>query len=649
MTDLVDTRFDEFVENFNLQDESRDASWRRFVNYHFFSQFQPGRLDTDGDLLDQICVDSLEFSQVHGAFFLLNDQILCEPQDIDDILQKDKKGLLELYFLTLGDPDCFMQQIEKLLQDLKTVGKEEPWLQILACGMSTRIKLRWKDNPVLKVISYGSAGHSTETVFSDQFRRCFSDIDRILLDRKRLKDIISFNENSYESKMAWETSFPIPNEKETFDNAYIACVSANELINLMTTPDGLLRRHIFDDNVRDSQGYTTVNQEILSTLNDDPDRFVLFNNGITIVCQKISPEKGKYRLDNPQIVNGCQTCHMIYQAHRKGVNLEDVRIIAKIVESGSGQEDVTPGIVRGTNRQNIVYEEAFETIKEFHKDLEQYFECNQVKGCEKIYYERRSRQYADNVQIKPQQKIGFRGLIQSMVALFLNHVEESHRHEYTLLKNYKDSLFLETHSYQPYYLAAFLFLHVDALFREKILPRQLRSYKMHIMLLIKEMGGGPSPDLSSDDIGSYCERLLKALEDGKIRQRALDACKKFEDIRVKWIHLKGKQYQYGIKDSAEFRSFLSKELYGAPEERDAEKLYTGYVMNIDLDRHNTLFGFIEHVPENIFFHEFDNPDIDRSFMGKKVSYKIVRSGNQERAVHVQLVEAKSLTNREGEK
>ena len=173
MTDLVDTRFDEFVENFNLQDESRDASWRRFVNYHFFSQFQPGRLDTDGDLLDQICVDSLEFSQVHGAFFLLNDQILCEPQDIDDILQKDKKGLLELYFLTLGDPDCFMQQIEKLLQDLKTVGKEEPWLQILACGMSTRIKLRWKDNPVLKVISYGSAGHSTETVFSDQFRRCF--------------------------------------------------------------------------------------------------------------------------------------------------------------------------------------------------------------------------------------------------------------------------------------------------------------------------------------------------------------------------------------------------------------------------------------------------------------------------------------------
>lgn len=69
-----------------------------------------------------------------------------------------------------------------------------------------------------------------------------------------------------------------------------------------------------------------------------------------------------------------------------------------------------------------------------------------------------------------------------------------------------------------------------------------------------------------------------------------------------------------------------------------DKLYTGYVMNIDLDKNNTLFGFIEHMPNNIFFHEFDNPDIDRSYIGKKVCYKIVRNNNQERAVNIRLME-----------
>ena len=637
MRDLLDAKFEEFIEAFNLQDNSEEVNWRRFVNYHFFSQFQPGRFDTDADLLDQICVDSSTFSQVQGAFFLLNDQILSEQQDIDDILQRDQKGLLELYFLTFDNTDSFAQQLEKIFHGLDETEENEKWLSILAYAMSKKVMRRWKDNPVLRVVSYSSAEEKAKPRFSSEFSSCFSDIDYISIDKKRLQEIVNSNENSYQAEMEWKTAFLLSSEKERFGNAYIACVSAQELVKLMTTSDGLLRRNIFDDNVRDSQGNTVVNQEISSTLKKYPDRFVLFNNGITIVCQDVNPKNGKYILENPQIVNGCQTCNMIYQAYRKKVNLEGVQIIAKIV--GSNKADVTQGIVRGANRQNIVYEEAFETIKGFHKNLEKYFEFNEVNGYPKIYYERRSRQYANNIQIKPQQKISFRGLIQSMVALFLNHVEDSHRHEYTLLKNYKDNLFIDAHPCQPYYLAAFLYLNVDALFREKKLPKELSSYKMHIMLLIKEMKGGSSPDLASDDIKKYCEQLLEVLKDGKLNECALDACSKFEEIRKKWINLKGKQYKFGIKDSGEFRSFLMKEIYGASNESDAEKLYTGYVARVDLDRRNTLFGFIEHTPNNVFFHEFDNPDMDRSYIGKKVSYKIVRNDGQERAINVRLIKS----------
>ncbi len=565
----------------------------------------------------------------------MNDQIISEPQDIDDILQRDQKGLLELYFLVVGKMDNLIQQLERLLLNLDEMGKGEEWIQILAYAMSREVVLRWEDNPKLTVVSYSTDNGKAKADFSDRIRNGFSDVSSIAIDKRRLQDIVNSNENSYRAELVCTIASLIPGGSEKLGNAYITCISAQELVKLMVTSDGLLRRNMFDDNVRDSQGYSVVNQEILSTLKEYPERFVLFNNGITIACKTIKPENGKYVLENPQIVNGCQTCNMIYQAFRDGVDLKDIQLVAKIV--GSNIDDVTQGIVRGANRQNIVYEEAFETIKGFHKNLEKYFEHNQVNGHQKIYYERRSKQYVSNVQIKPQQIISFRGLIQSMAALFLNRVEDSHKHEYTLLRKYKDNLFNDAHSYEPYYLAAFLYLNVNALFRENKLPRGLRSYKMHIMLLIKEMKGGLSPDLAAVDIDKYCERVLAALEDGKLEEAALAACEKFEDIREKWVSLKGEKYKYGIKDSTEFRNFLMKEIHGLSDERDAEELYVGRVMNVKYDKNNTLFGFIEHVPNNIFFHEFDNPDIDWSYIGERVSYKIVRNRDQERAIDVRLI------------
>lgn len=635
MHDLMEVKFDKFIEDFKLQDESGETNWKRFINYHFFSQFQPGRLDTDADLLDQICVDSPQFTQIHGAFFLLNEQILTNRQDIDDILQRDQKGMLELYFLTVGDPAGFMRQIESLFDKLDDVSSDEEWIRILSRAMSKEVMLRWKSSPVLKAVSYQENEQKEKRSFSDSFKTWFSDTDSIQIDKSRLQEIVNSNENSYQCELNCQIYFSIPSEKQKFGNTFVVCMPAHEMIKLMTTSDGLLRRNIFDDNVRDSQGYSLVNKEIMATLKQSPERFALYNNGITIVCKKVSIENGIYVLKDPQIVNGCQTCNMIYQAYRENVKLDDVQVVVKIV--GSNQEDVTQGIVRGANRQNIVYEEAFETIKAFHKKLEKYFEINQVEGYSKIYYERRSRQYASDIRIKPWQKINFRGLIQSMAALFLNRVEESHRHEYTLLKKYKDSLFVDTHSCQPYYLAAFLYLNTDAYFRARELPKELSGYKMHVMLLIKEMQGGSSPDLSSDEMDAYCERLLRAFEGGRLIKYAAEACKKFEEIRTAWVSRKGLKYKYGMKDSAEFRNFLMKEIYGAAEENDAEKTYTGYVMHVDLDRKGTLFGFIEHTPDNIFFHEFDNPDMDRTYSGKKVSYRIVRNGDQERAIDVRVI------------
>ena len=34
MRNLLDVKFDEFIEDFGLQGESEESNWKRFVNYH---------------------------------------------------------------------------------------------------------------------------------------------------------------------------------------------------------------------------------------------------------------------------------------------------------------------------------------------------------------------------------------------------------------------------------------------------------------------------------------------------------------------------------------------------------------------------------------------------------------------------------------
>jgi|GEM_PF-4544259 len=66
---------------------------------------------------------------------------------------------------------------------------------------------------------------------------------------------------------------------------------------------------LFKKNVRNFLGKSRTNKNIFKTLEKDSDNFWYYNNGITILCDKanIVMEKGFVRLENPQVVNGCQT------------------------------------------------------------------------------------------------------------------------------------------------------------------------------------------------------------------------------------------------------------------------------------------------------------------------------------------------------
>ena len=89
--------------------------------------------------------------------------------------------------------------------------------------------------------------------------------------------------------------------------------------------DSIEKRYpIFDKNIREYLGNKGVNKGIYKTLQDPQDRknFFYYNNGITIICDSMTPIKVQpsdynmnafFNIDNPQIVNGCQTVNSIYE------------------------------------------------------------------------------------------------------------------------------------------------------------------------------------------------------------------------------------------------------------------------------------------------------------------------------------------------
>lgn len=134
---------------------------------------------------------------------------------------------------------------------------------------------------------------------------------------------------------------------------------------------------LYEKNVRQFLGgRRKVNKEMRATLEKTPERFGLFNNGITIVVSEFRPKAdGEWELFEPSIVNGCQTTRTIWEVFHERLEaggtgtdeeLEKWRkramrgvAVAKIVKVGVAGEEMLLDITKYTNSQNAVRDKDF--------------------------------------------------------------------------------------------------------------------------------------------------------------------------------------------------------------------------------------------------------------------------------------------------
>ena len=131
--------------------------------------------------------------------------------------------------------------------------------------------------------------------------------------------------------------------------ALFAPLKASELIQL----DGIASNELFAWNVRGSLGRTKVNKDIAKSIEnkDEHKEFLLFHNGLTLLCEKLSYQNDKVEIAGYSVVNGCQSLTSLYE-NRSRVT-DDLRLMARIIELPPGNA-LADKITHHSNNQNPI-------------------------------------------------------------------------------------------------------------------------------------------------------------------------------------------------------------------------------------------------------------------------------------------------------
>jgi hypothetical protein len=186
--------------------------------------------------------------------------------------------------------------------------------------------------------------------------------------------------------------------------AYLAVVPGAQLASIYDRWGSRL----LEQNVRVFlQARGGVNKGIRNTIDNDPDMFFAYNNGITATAEDLITRESKdglllTGLRNLQIVNGGQTTASIHAAKRRNADLSKVFVQMKLSIVPSDRAiDIVPRISEFANSQNRVNAADFFANHPFHVRLEEFSRRMFAPSPDgtfresKWFYERARGQYQD--------------------------------------------------------------------------------------------------------------------------------------------------------------------------------------------------------------------------------------------------------------
>ena len=520
MDRIVQSYMESFLTSQQIEEKDQSKQFEMFASYCAVEQHY-----TDTYSLTDIITAKGGDCGIDAIAIIINGNMITSKDEVDDLIELNKK-LSEISFVFIqaktsssfdyGELGTFGAGVKDFFSDhpqmvRNTLIEEKSKLVEYIFSKATYIKK--KPTCILYYITTGKWVDDRNCVGRIEIAKddlmdmnIFEEVRYIPVGADLLQKLYRNTIDVIETEIDFANKILLP-DIENVTQSYLGFIDYREYLKLITDENGDIRRSVFYDNVRDYQGDNPVNREMAETVSNDPNKFVLFNNGVTVICKKLSCLRNRFTLTDYQIVNGCQTSHVLF--NNKDVITEDLQIPIKIIETEN--DDTVNQIIKATNRQTQVSDEQLIALNEFHRKLEAFYAT--FSGASRLYYERRSKQYNYGTDIEKVRIVSIAIQIKSVASMFYDKPHLASRYYGKLLSSI-DGIFSDYHQLLPYYTCAFTLYRLEYLFRNKTLPSQYRKFKYYILMMLKySLAEDKIPEMNAHKMNKLCEVILKVAND----------------------------------------------------------------------------------------------------------------------------------------
>ncbi|MGL5288863.1 MAG: AIPR family protein [Aeromonas sp.] len=522
MDKITKSLLDGFSSQYEIESKTESAQFEHFCNYSVTSKLFRGSFE-----LEDIHSGSGGDCAIDGIGLIVNGRLILDEDELSDVVTSTSYLDADIIFIQSKTSSSFdgsaigsfihgvkdfLSDNSRLVQNEKIKKMKDIWESIFSMSSSMvnrrpTCKLyyvctgRWVEDQNLRAII--DSGTSEIENFG-----VFDNVSIEPLGASEIQKLFHETKNKLSSTITFQNRITLP-DIDGVSEAYLGVIPFFEYLNLIQDKNKTIHS-IFDDNVRDFQGDNSVNKKIKKTLEELKfDLFCVLNNGVTIVASAITPAGNRFTIRDYQVVNGCQTSHVLHDCQEiKGI--EKVYVPIKLVVTES--DDIKANITLATNSQTEVKTEQLESLNVFQKKLELYYAAESKNFP--LYYERRSQQYNSDTRIKKTQIISIPIQIKSFASMFLNSPNLVSGYYGTIVRRFSGKMFSDDHKHSPYYVSGLAYYRIEQFFRSGDLKSDLKKARFHLMYLARLIVIGEQLDpFNSNKLDKVCEQFKNSLID----------------------------------------------------------------------------------------------------------------------------------------
>ena len=513
---------DEFLEQAGMRPIDAPSDFERFVTHVVVSPQIESAVD-----YQHVLTGSGNDTGLDSISIIVNGVLITDPDEIDELASTGTTLDVHYVFIQTEIATSFAtSKIGQIAFGVKDFFSAAPSLTRNAVvqqssDISQKVissaRLFRNDNPTCTVY-YATAGRWTDD--NDLVARVraaerdfdelnlFSRVQFVPLDARSIQRRYQGLKTGAEREFIFQNRIALP-DIEAVAESHLGYLPALDVLALLGDDDGNLATSVFYENVRDFQGERNpVNAEIARTLQDARrSQFPLMNNGITIIAKSVRQTGTKFVIHNYQVVNGCQTCNVLWA----NMDALDESVLVPLRLISTVDEDVIIDIIRATNRQTEVKEEQFYATSDYMKQLESFFET--APPAQRLFLERRSKQHA-NSAVERTRVVPFNHLIRSFASIVLIEPHRATRNYRQVLERIPDDILNPNHKPSVYLASASSLYRLEFLFRNGVLDRRFSPAKYHLLLATRLLIAPDKPAyLNGREAERWASKLIDAYWD----------------------------------------------------------------------------------------------------------------------------------------